>query len=272
MTDYLELNGVPLDPVPPALLRAMGYGHFSSLQVRGRRVHGLPFHVERLDRSSAELFGHGLPGERSLPLVKSAVERSGRRDASVRITVFSRRTPEVLAGTRVEPDVLITVGAPIEPTAGARRLQSVEHERTLPQLKHNGTFDLLHLARRARLAGYDDALFTDRAGYVSEASIWNICFVRGDQLVWPAAAALPGITRRVIDEGLARLGVPAETRPVPLADVTAYDAAFLTNSIDTALPVASIDAHRYEPKPEARNLLIAAYEQLGADPLWGNPP
>jgi branched-subunit amino acid aminotransferase/4-amino-4-deoxychorismate lyase len=72
---------------------------------------------------------------------------------------------------------------------------------------------LSHQAREAERTGYDDALFTDRHGFVSEATIWNICFVTGDTVVWPSAPALPGITMCLVRAGLRRHGVAFEDRP-----------------------------------------------------------
>jgi hypothetical protein len=49
-------------------------------------------------------------------------------------------------------------------------------------------------------------------------------------------------------------------RPVALSEVGQYDAAYLTNSIDPALPVQSIDAVTYPDRPDLRAILLAAYE------------
>lgn len=253
------------------LLRAVGYGHFTSMQVRNGRVRGLDLHLDRIDRSSIELFGHGIAPERILACLHSAVARAGGGDLSIRMNVFSRDT-KVGDGAPVEPDLLVTATDPIEATTGSLRLQAVTHERVLPHVKHTGTFDLTHHRRRARLAGYDDALFVDRAGQVTEATIWNICFVSAGRVVWPSAPALPGITKLVLQSGLAATGVPTAELPVQLSEIGSYDAAFLTNSIDPALPVASIDTPdgrttRYADDPAARALLLKAYAAIPAQPL-----
>ncbi|NEA33372.1 aminotransferase class IV [Streptomyces sp. SID13031] len=265
MTHLVQLNDALLDLDDPALLGVTSYGHFTSMQVRGCRVRGLELHLERLDRSSRELFGHGVAADRILTYLRTALARSASGDVSIRVTAFSRDRA-LIDGTPVEPDLLITVTDPIEPTAQPPRLLAVEHERAAPHLKHTGTFSLTHEIRRARLAGYDDALFHDRAGHVSEASIWNICFATQDRIVWPAAAALPGITMLTLQAGLDALTVARETVDIPLTAIAGYDAAYLTNSIDPALPVASITnssgTTRYRPDPRSAELLRRAYEAV----------
>ena len=69
---------------------------------------------------------------------------------------------------------------------------SVRYQRELPALKHVGTFGLFQQRREAMAAGFDDALFLNEEGLVSEGSTWNLALHDGRQLVWPQAAALRG--------------------------------------------------------------------------------
>jgi hypothetical protein len=56
-----------------------------------------------------------------------------------------------------------------------------------------------------------------------------------------------------------------------LADLATYTAAYLTNSIDPALPVASITTPTgtttYAPDPTSLNLITKAYEAVPPEPL-----
>ncbi|HEY0616322.1 MAG TPA: aminotransferase class IV [Kribbella sp.] len=271
MTENLELNGEPLELSDEGLLRATTYGHFTSMQVRDGRVRGLGLHLERLDRSARELFGRGISADRIRSYLRTALDRADSGDLSIRVTAFSRERAKVGKGIPVEPDLLVTVTDPIPPTPGPPRLLAFEHERPVPHLKHTGTFSLVYYGRQAQLAGYDDAVFFDRSGNISEASIWNICFAVGDHINWPEAAVLPGITMLTLQTGLASTGVHTETLPVPLADLATYTAAYLTNSIDPALRVASITTltgtTTYAPDPTSLNLITKAYEAVPPEPL-----
>ncbi|MEU4288340.1 aminotransferase class IV [Kribbella sp. NPDC026596] len=249
MTESLLLDGEPLRTVDPGLLRATGYGHFSSMQVRRGQVDGLDLHFERLDRSAREVFGQPLPADRVRADLRAALEYAGSGDLSLRVNVFST----------TELHLLIRVGPPVDPGVRPPRLLAFQHERAVPHLKHTGTFDLIYYGRQAALAGYDDAVFHTSSGEISEASIWNICFARGTTIVFPSAPVLAGIRQQLLQHGLGDF----DLTPVPLTDLPTYDAAYLTNSIDPALPVASItvgpETTSYAPHPESANHIATAY-------------
>ena len=249
MTESLLLNGEPLRTVDPGLLRAISYGHFTSMQVRSGAVHGLDLHFERLDRSAREVFGEPLPVDRVHADLRAALDHAGSGDLSLRVNVFSTTGLQLL----------IRVSPPTEPGFQPPRLLAFEHERAVPHLKHTGTFDLTYYGRQAELAGYDDAVFHTTSGEISEASIWNICFARGTTIVFPSAPVLAGIRQQTLQRGLTTF----DTAAVRLTDLPSYDAAYLTNSIDPALPVASItagaDTTSYTPHPESAELIATAY-------------
>jgi branched-subunit amino acid aminotransferase/4-amino-4-deoxychorismate lyase len=247
VTESLLLNDAPLRSVDPGLLRATNYGHFTSMQVRDGRVDGLDLHFERLDRSSREVFGQPVSADRVRSYLRIALDQAGSGDLSIRVNAF--------ASDDAEPNLLIRVGPPIEPAVQPVRLVAFQHERAVPHLKHTGTFDLVYYGRQAKLAGYDDAVFHTAGGEISEASIWNICFARGTTIVFPSAPVLPGIRQQVLQRGLATF----TTTPVPLTDLSTYDAAYLTNSIDPALPVAAIGTTQYEPHQPSADTIAKAY-------------
>ncbi|NYV75812.1 aminotransferase class IV family protein [Streptomyces sp. UH6] len=263
--DRVEVNGVQADSEDLKLLAQVNYAHFTSMQVRGGAVRGLDLHLRRLDESAREMFGRGLDAERVRACVRHAL--GGGPDAvSVRVTVFTRRLDAVLHGEAVEPEVAVATSAPAEARTEPVRLRAVEYERDLPHVKHVGTFGLIHHWRQAVLAGYDDALFTDRHGRISEASVWNIGFYDGERVTWPEAAALPGITMQLLQRGLEARGIPFERREVRLNDIAARASsspvfsAFLANSISPAVPVAGIDGTALAIYPTVTGLLMDCYE------------
>jgi branched-chain amino acid aminotransferase len=257
VSDFLLLDGAPLPMVDPMLLRATSYGHFTSMQVRDGHVDGLDLHFERLDRSTREVFGRPLPEDRVRADLRAALDQAGSGDLSIRVNVFADDDLHLL--TRVGPPV----------TAGTRplRLLAYQHERSVPHLKHTGTFDLTYYARAAKQAGYDDAAFYTTTGELSEASIWNICFARGPHLVFPTAPTLPGIRQQLLQRGLDSFAAA----PIPVTELMTYDAAYLTNSIDPALPVAAITANghttTYEPHAPSAETIAAAYATQPAQPI-----
>jgi branched-subunit amino acid aminotransferase/4-amino-4-deoxychorismate lyase len=238
----------------------VSYGHFTAMQVRDGRVRGLGFHLDRLATSTRLLFGSDL----DVDLVRSYVRQAiaGEPALSVRVLVLTRSFDEPMT-----PEILVRTQPPHEADPAPLRLKTVRYQRELPQVKHLGTFGLIHHSRQAQLAGFDDALFVDHEGRISEASIWNAGFLAGDTVVWPDAAVLPGITMLVQREALRRLGVPQETREVRPADLPGFDAMFLTNSETPGRPVAAVDDLVLPPADRAVKLLAEAYETVAWDKI-----
>jgi len=258
--DWVEVNGTEADGDDLRALARAGYAHFSSMQARRRAVRGLDLHLNRLRAGTRELFGSDLDDDHVRTCIRHALLASP--DAvTVRVTVFSRHHDAVQRGERVEPDVAVTTSAPLPPQTSPVRLRTAEFERHLPHIKHAGTFGLTLHRRQAALTGYDDTLFTDRHGRISEASISNIGFFDDGHVIWPQAAVLPGIAMQLLQRGLTAKGIPSEHREIPLTNLTTWTpTAFLSNSISPTVPIKSIDDTPLPIDPEVTALLTRCYE------------
>jgi branched-subunit amino acid aminotransferase/4-amino-4-deoxychorismate lyase len=244
----IEIEGEPptVDHFVPGLLA--NYGHFTTMQVRDRRVKGLDLHLRRLDRANRELYGVPLDGDRVRALISHALA-DDVRDAAVRVVVFGLDAPSVM----------VVVRPPVSPPATPRRLMSVDYTRPLPHVKHIGGFGQLHHGRRAERAGYDDALLT-ADGVVVEGAIANIAFFDdGDDVVWPQADWLHGTTMQLLERQL-----PSRREVVRLADVGRYRGAFLTNSVGV-VAVSRTDDVAFAVDVEALARVQAGYDAIPAD-------
>lgn len=253
----LLLNGRAPAIEELAFLAQVNYGHFSTMQVCERRVRGFGLHLQRLATATHELFGSDLDIDRVRVQVRQLVDDE---PASLRITVFSRAMVRAHSERPVGADVLIATSPARAPRSGPLRLKSIRHERLLPHIKHIGMFDLLHLWRQARIAGFDDAVLTTVAGELSEGSTWNIGFWDGKRVIWPSAPALPGITRQLLDAGLREQGIKSETRPVFCDQLAGYRCAFMVNSGSVGPMIESIDTQRFDVDDEVLRLLTMAWE------------
>ncbi|KAF1055483.1 MAG: hypothetical protein GAK43_00278 [Stenotrophomonas maltophilia] len=230
-------NGRPaqVEDLLPALVN---YGHFTSLQVRGYAVQGLDLHLARLSQATRELFGSMLDTAQVQAWMAQALQQAGQGDASLRVTVYSRhfdfRTP--LAAVPV--DVLVAVSAPVTLVA-PKRVRSVAWQHELPQIKHVGTFGLFAHRRAAMGEGFDDALFMNAAGEISEGTTWNLALHDGQQLIWPQAPALRGTAEALLQ---AHWPGPQVVRPVALAELGGMQAALACNA-SGIWALEAIDAH-----------------------------
>jgi branched-subunit amino acid aminotransferase/4-amino-4-deoxychorismate lyase len=255
--DRIELNGRVPDIAELGFLAQVNYGHFTTMQVRDRCARGFSLHLQRLQSATRELFGAELDVGRVRDWVRQAL---GDGVATLRITVFSLALDRRHLELPVPVDVLISVNKARSPRTAPLRIQSVRHERALPGIKHVGTFDLYHHWRQARLAGFDDVVFTSVAGEISEGSIWNIGFWDGVRVIWPNAPALPGITMQLLDAGLRDQGIETEVRPVFLAQLDQLRGAFILNSGSVGPMIECIDSRHFEVDSGLMQTLQSAYE------------
>jgi branched-subunit amino acid aminotransferase/4-amino-4-deoxychorismate lyase len=246
-------------------LATVNYGAFTSFRVEGGKVRGLDRHLVRLDASAVALFGAPVGEGRLRELIRLAV--AGRDACWLRVSLFS---PEILArvpSRRGAPKVMTIVSPPASPLAEALRVMIQAHARHLPEIKHTATLDLIHARRIAREAGFDDALFADGDGVISEGTTWNIGFVKGDRVTWPRAPMLAGVTQSLIEDGLTGIGLSAETRPVRLSDLANFDHAFFCNSTTPAGVVAAVGDHAFSGDPVLIERLETAWASNASEAI-----
>jgi branched-subunit amino acid aminotransferase/4-amino-4-deoxychorismate lyase len=254
-----EVNGKPATVDDLRLLAANNYGHFTAMRVVDGKVRGLKFHLDRLKQSTLELFGSELDTAFVRACVRRAIgDESGA--LSVRVNVFSRAYDRERPSAKVDAHVLVMVNRASNPSSAPLRVKSFRYERESPHIKHVGTFPLFQHRRLAQQAGFDDALFVDRNGCVSEGSIWNIGFFDGEGVVWPNAPQLEGASKHLLHAGLASRGMRCRTQSVLLSDIGRYRSAFFTNSSQPVRPIARIDAIDFAVNLEITAMLATCYD------------
>ena len=261
------LDGQPATAYDPAsstgqALRALAlsnYGHFTSMQVRARSVRGLDLHLHRLKSATRELFDATLEDDCIRGAILAALDGEGLDDASVRVTVFSRAFDYAHPDRAVPVDVLVSVAPPREADPKPAWVKTYPFQRPLPHIKHVGTFPLFQLRRQARRDGFDDALFVDAKGRISEGSVWNVGFWDGTQVVWPRAEALRGTAERLLQAGLTESGIQQRHDTIDARMVVGFKAAFAANA--TGLwPIAGIDDVALRGDPDLMQKLVGALE------------
>lgn len=260
----LLLNGEPVAADALAALALVNYGHYTTMQVRGGRVQGLGLHRQRLESATLELFGSALDYEHVRGQMRQAV--AAQADCTLRVTVFSNRFDYRKPAGNFAVDVLVSAA----PASGAvlhpARIKSYVFTRTLPHLKHVGTFPLFHHRRLALQDGFDDALFVDHSGAISEGSVWNVGFIRDGAAVWPSAPALGGTAAQLLQAALAGQGVNQAVREVRREEVARCEAAFACNSTGV-WPIGEIDGVPLHGSAEWLPALQAALASHAGEPI-----
>jgi branched-subunit amino acid aminotransferase/4-amino-4-deoxychorismate lyase len=240
--------------VYPALVN---YGHFTSMQVRKHAARGLDLHLERLDAATRELFGVAIDRGLVRRHIRHALGQDVG-DASVRVNVF-RPDP----GTA--PSIMVTVSPPAEAPSTPRRLQSFTYRRTMPHIKHTGTFGQIHYRQLAERNGFDDALFV-YDGIVSETAIANVACCRDGVVSWPDAPSLHGICMQLLEGVLSAAGLETRRTSIGLADFRLHDAVFLTNSIGIT-PLGLVDEQVLPVDTEIMKTVADIYQHIAWQPV-----
>lgn len=111
--------------------------------------------------------------------------------------------------------------------------------------------------RRAKQCNYDETLFLNSKGQITETSASNIFFVKNKKLfTLPVKCGLlDGIVRRYIMENYD----VKETIITP-KEIKNFQEAFLTNSLMGIMPVAAIEDYTF-PSRECTDSLLASYQE-----------
>jgi branched-subunit amino acid aminotransferase/4-amino-4-deoxychorismate lyase len=225
-----------------------GEGLFETLRV----AVGQPFewdrHMERLVLSAAVL---GFPVPPSPSRLRHGLAQllaaEGLSDAVARITV----TRGVPGGRPTRTGAWIEV----EPLAGrlwggvrrgaATAIVSKRPFEPGPLGPHKTTSRLAYsLAREeARASRVDEALLASADGEVLEGAASNVFVVRGGEVLTPplARGILPGITRAIVLERCAALGLGSREETLTRGDLHEASEVFLTNSVQQVVPLAALD-------------------------------
>ena len=244
------IDGVPATREDLAHVALVNYGAYTSFRVENGGVRGLDLHLDRLEAGAFDLFGEAVGETRLRALMRRAV---GDRTACwLRLSLFSPDISPRSPGWTGTPRVMTATFAPPPPLASTIRLQTQTYQREAPHLKHVATFGLIRARRMAAAAGFDDALFVDDQGRISEGSLWNVGFLRDGGVVWPQAPMLAGVAQALLQRGLEAAGSPGVTEPVRVEELGRFDGAFICNSATPACAVRSIDGHAFPaPLPDA---------------------
>lgn len=264
------MSDILIDGLPPAeadlhYLALVNYGAYTSFRMEDGGVRGLDLHLQRLDAYAVDLFGEAVGQDRLRRIVRTALGE--RRDAWLRVSLFSpdiwSRTPSA----QVRPKVMTMVAPPPPPLATSVRVQVRTYGREEAHIKHTAIFGLIRARRLAREAAFDDALFADADGVISEGSSWNVGFVQGDQVTWPQAPMLAGVAQSLITQGLGQVGMTSVTQPVTIDDLPRFEAAFLCNSATPACPILAIGDQTFSPASDIIARLQAAWLAAPPQPI-----
>jgi D-alanine transaminase len=246
----------------------------------GHLIDGGP-HLDRLDRSLAELRIARAMSRRALSLVIGQVIRRNRvHDGIIYIQMtrgVARRDHAFPADVRTA--VVMTARRSKRPISdpGAEGVKVI----TIPDVRwHRRDIKSVSLLpnvlgkQQAREAGAFEAWQVDLDGKITEGTSTNAWIVTaGGDLVTrdPGAAILNGITRLAVLGIAHELGIPFTERPFSLAEAKAAREAFVTSTTSFVMPVTYIDDEAVgdgRPGPLARALRERYVARMAGEAAW----
>ena len=276
LPQYVSHNGVLITPdqaavsiFNPALFGA--FGVYESIQQSRGVVFRLHDHLTRL-LASAEAIELRLPA--ALPQIaawtQAVLAANGCRESLIRLFALGPSADHA-AMLFIWPETPRTPS----PEMAQRGVGAITYagERALPQVKSLNTL-VNHLAKTAAAAaGQHEGLLVNRAGCLTEGASSNLFVVqRGVLLGAPNDEVLAGVTQTEVLRLADELAIPAAQRPLPLAEVSSWDEAFLTSTSRHVLPLVRVNGRAVgdgEPGPLTRRLQ-AAFEAMFEAALAGD--
>lgn len=285
MEEMVSLNG-ELIPASQARVSVFdhgflyGYGLFETMRAYHGQIFLLERHLERL-MNSAEVIGLG-PGLAGIDLgqaCRDTLKANDLGDARLRLTVSNGEADAFpWAGVGAKPTVVVTARGYTPFSAekysrgfrvGVSSLRRCQ-QSLVSRIKSTNCLVAV-LARQAAAAhGLDEALLLNDDGFIAEGGGCNVFFVKPSRLVTPSLGSgiLPGITREVVLELAAALGIGVSEGTVGMSTIRHCDEAFLTNSMLEIMPLVAVSDDAGQAvtigsgKPgEATRRLMAAYRE-----------
>lgn len=275
MIRYININGelvIEVDAAIPATSRSIFYGDgcFETfVSYRGKFLH-FGDHFERLQAGlkylemRSELTELKLRKEIQKLLDKNDL---GNEDAVVRIQCFreggsgyfdvSDRSGFIISNRTISPK---NVGLNLK-SVSTRAIPSIALER---KVKLSNSINYIKAAQQAKRKGGDDALMLTTNDKVSETTIANIFWIKGNQVYTPSVDCdlLPGVTRAiVINLVKENIDTTVEEGEFGLEDVLNADAVFCCNSVMEIRTVASINDLSFDENHPLAKKLIQEFQE-----------
>ncbi len=251
---------------------------WEGLRLYDGRIFRLTEHLARLRRSARALAFDTVPADDEIieQIRRTLAANEMRDDVHLRLTLT--RGVKITSGmdprlNQAGPTLIVLAEfkSPVYDDSGITLVtSSVRRHRADsldPKIHHNNLLTSILAKIEANVAGADDALMLDDAGFVAETNATHVFFVTGGVVHTSTTKACPeGITREAILAVCAAEGIPAVVGDHSLVQHHTADEVFVTGTMGGLTPVVAIDGRRVGPgaRGPVTERLTAAYAALTA--------
>ena len=249
-----------------------GDGVFEGIRAYNGKIFRLDEHLARLyDSAKAIDLAIPLTKAEMTEVIKETLRQNSLRDAYIRPIVTRGKGDLGLDPLKCAKPTVIVIAV----TWGAMygdlyekglRAICVSVRRTPPESMPPNVKSLNYLNNilakiEANYRGVDEAIFFDTKGHVSEGSGDNIFVVKDGVIITPPTLNnLRGITRMVVLEIAAKMGITLLERDLGYFDLYTADEVFVTGTAAEVAPIREIDGRvigNGKPGPITRQLMAA---------------
>lgn len=233
---YIDPEGGGLIPYRMDEGLSFGLGFFETILIRESAFY-LEEHLERLNRSLEQFGFHSVVARED---VEELIGIHCLRNTACKLIATEKNC---FVTTRPIPydqqSYEVGESITISQVTRSRHSQLIGH-KSLNYGEH-----ILEL-RRAREKGFDDCLFFNEQGYVTESTRANLFIIQRGKLITPPISdgLLPGIIRQKTMDSF-----PVYEEHITRERLTSCQGAFLTNSLLGVMPISQIEDVRMKRHP-----------------------
>lgn len=255
---WLDSYDFTASPTDRGLL--LGLGLFETiLAVDGRPIH-VDLHEARMKASCMRLgWKPEFPDLTGVmeELIRVNELAEGRARLRLSITGGSGLIHDLSLGADHVIWITATPAADAPPSTSANLSPWRRNENSaLAGLKCASYAENLIALEHATAAGFEETLFLNTAGHLCEAATSNVFVVKDGAVFTPPldSGCLPGVTRQVVIEMTARLGISCIESGLTIDDLHSADEIFLTSSIRGVMGLARFENRDLPTGPVTRIL------------------
>jgi branched-chain amino acid aminotransferase len=212
--------------------------------------------------------------EATLELLRA---NGAREDTYVRPTAYFGDQPFLATGAVTDADVFI-VTQPFTSGLGSGRTQKacvsswtrIDDNVISPRVKCFSNYQNSRMALvEARQNGYDQPILLNAQGKVAEGALACVAIVREGTVITPSTTSgiLESLTRRMVLDLCAELGIPTVEREVDRTELYVADEAFFCGTGAEVTPISQVDG--YQLLGGAPGPVTARIEQAYHDAVRG---
>ncbi len=240
---FIEEDKATLSAKDITVLR--GFGVFDFLITYNKRPFYLEAHVARLENSAKKI---GLILQHTnaeiCDIVHQTIEKNTHlEESNIRIVYTGGISPDGVTPQGNGKLMVMVTPKYVLPDwwyADGAAVITVAMERFIPESKSTNYLSAVFAQQEAHKKGAIEAIYVDRENRVLEGTTTNFFAFKGNTLITPPDAMLPGITRSVVLD-LIKDKFTLEMRHIDMEELKEMDEIFITASNKEIVPIIKIN-------------------------------